>query len=127
MVRATRNAMITASLALTSCIFTSCAHNNHSKSELDTASQVAKYLRDIGTMEGPGIAQFELGTLSGGTAVLIRHWQNNDKSRDTHVGAMFWVKDGVIYAVNEKASDIAPELTAAPDEISEMEVVRVVH
>jgi len=60
------------------------------------------------------LVEFLAGPLDGGTAVLC----SEDDSA-------FWVKDGKVYAVNDIAKKMLPELDPAPSEITYDDVKRV--
>ena len=59
------------------------------------------------------VAYFDAGPLAEGTAV---HFPDRDSA--------FWVKEGVIYAVNENAKTLAPDLERAPTEIDYETVIK---
>jgi hypothetical protein len=58
---------------------------------------------------------FGTGKLSDGQALLL-----------VEKDAAFWVKDGTVYTVNDNAETLAPNLPAAPDEITYQAVYDVV-
>jgi hypothetical protein len=88
-------------------------------------SQEARDVDAVAQMWGPKNApkyddpdvtyvEFLAGPLEGGTAVLC----SSDDSA-------FWVKDGTVYAVNDRAKNMLPELYPAPPEITYQDVIRV--
>jgi hypothetical protein len=62
---------------------------------------------------GREVATVGAGPLEEGTAVLCDD------------AAAFWVKDGKVYVVNERAREFGPELEQAPSEITYDDVKRV--
>ena len=61
-----------------------------------------------------GVIAFRTGPLQEGRAVLV-----------VNCDAAFWVKDGTVYVVNDRAKAIAPGLEQAPAEITYEAVVSV--
>ncbi len=102
--------------------------NEHTKSERRDLEFVRIQLQDAGLWKGSGVAVFEMGSLRGGTAVLyVGYWEDlGSRSQESEIGASFWVKEGVVYAVDDDAKELAPDLSFAPTEITETEVLEVV-
>ncbi|MBW8036762.1 MAG: hypothetical protein FVQ79_14330 [Planctomycetes bacterium] len=74
------------------------------KATFDDATVVWEYLKPDSKEENS--LSFHAGPFRGGTAVLGSN------------GRAFWVKDGVGYAVNDKARKAAPSLEQAPEDIT---------
>ncbi|MCC6699401.1 MAG: hypothetical protein IT365_27495 [Candidatus Hydrogenedentes bacterium] len=72
-------------------------------------------MRTLTQGENTAVVTFGTGKLSDGGAVL---WVEKD--------AAFWVKDGVVYTVNDIAKTLAPDLPAAPEGITYQAVYDVV-
>jgi hypothetical protein len=103
--------------------------DTYTQSEQRDVDLVSTRLQDAGLWKGSGVAVFEMGPLRGGTAVLYAgYWEDlGSRSQESEVGACFWVKDGVVYAVDDDAKKIAPDLASAPTGITETGVRSVVH
>jgi hypothetical protein len=103
--------------------------SEYSEQERRDMKLVTLHLRDSAdVLPKKGILQFDVGSLQGGTALhLVGYWSDPERLPKVSVDASFWVKDDVIYAVNEKARELAPQLKSAPETITEEEILRVAH
>jgi hypothetical protein len=84
--------------------------------DVDAVAQIwgPKNIDKMDAMEIPFAVEFGAGPLEGGTAVLC----GEDDSA-------FWVKNRKVYAVNDIAKKMLPELDPAPPEITYDDVKRV--
>jgi hypothetical protein len=90
--------------------------------ELAAARLVLEQIKDGLSRSYPtGAAQFDMGELDEGCAVLLVEINGNP------VGAAFWTSEHVVHYVNEAARALNPALPAAPKHISEKRVRSVAH
>lgn len=79
---------------------------------------VAPYFK---SQPGGFVAEYWAGELDGGCAVLLSRIDQNE------LNGAFWVRDGHVYAVNDMAETMAPQLEAAPPEVTFARVKATVH
>lgn len=114
-------------VAMIGLLAAGCASNSprareNSPMELASARLVLEQIKDGLSRSYPtGAAQFDMGELDEGCAVLLVEINGNP------VGAAFWTSEGVVHYVNEPARVLNPSLPAAPKHISEKRVRSVVH
>lgn len=102
----------------------------NTRKEHAAMSEVLRCLGDPAVSSSEEYAQFtvmvlEAGPLDEGIAVLIVSFGNDHEVKD--VDAAFWVRDDVVYTVNEKALELAPGPPQAPAQITIERVREVVH
>lgn len=114
-------------VALIGLVVVGCASNSprpreNSPMELAAARLVLEQIKDGLSRSYPtGAAQFDMGELDEGCAVLLVEINGNP------VGAAFWTSRDVVHYVNEAARALNPALPAAPKHVSEKRVRSVAH
>lgn len=114
-------------VAVFSLLVAGCATNDprtreNSAVELAAARFVLEQIKDgLGRSYPQGAAQFDMGELDEGCAVLLVEINGNP------IGAAFWTSKDVVYYVNEPARALNPTLAAAPKHITVKRVRSVAH
>jgi hypothetical protein len=107
---------------------TAASNAQYTESEQRALNEVNARLRDAAVWTGGGVAEFKLGSLRDGTAVLlVGFWKDSAHTDQTPVDACFWVHEGVVYAVDEEAKKLVPDLAFAPTAITEAAILEVAH
>ena len=103
-------------------ILAACAGSHMSKlspTEEVALQAVSAVLRDklIEDPDDGGIGAFDLGTLNGGVALILTSVYTPATGESRDLDCAFWVVGEKVYAVNDNAKELAPELEQAPAEI----------
>lgn len=94
----------------------------NSSAEIEAARLVLAQIKEGVSREYPtGAAQFDMGTLDEGCAVLLVEINGHP------IGAAFWTHNGGVYYVNEAARSLNGSLPPAPNHITEKHIRAVAH
>lgn len=109
-------------LWVTGCISTRHDAGESSVEEVAAAQRVLSQISNaLGDAYPTGAAQFEMGPLDGGFAVLLRE-VNGDP-----IEAAFWNLGETVYAVNNAARRLNKALPDAPEAVTVERIRKVVH
>ena len=95
-------------------LLTGCFHPLYDARQKQAIDALFPHLKKVEELQAERVWSYDTGPLEDGWAI---HFLNRD--------ATFWVKDDIVYAVDDKAAELVPNVPRAPEGIDREAVIAV--